>query len=83
VPRLCEFYPAFALQTSKKHGKSSVSVVEKCPDIPVAEVRNTFTHKQYKEQHDKRKYTERHIYVGQPESHEQRRIVGNSTSSNE
>jgi hypothetical protein len=27
---------AFALQLRKKHGKTSVTVVEKCPDIPVA-----------------------------------------------
>jgi hypothetical protein len=29
---------AFALQLSKKHGKTSVRVLEKCPDIPVAVV---------------------------------------------
>jgi hypothetical protein len=28
----------------KKHGKTSVRVVEKCPDIPVALVQYTFTH---------------------------------------
>jgi hypothetical protein len=27
----------------KKHGKTSVRVVEKCPDIPVAIVQYTFT----------------------------------------
>jgi hypothetical protein len=37
---------AFALQLRKKHGKPSV---EKCPDIPVAAVQHTFTHKQYTE----------------------------------
>jgi hypothetical protein len=41
---------AFALQLRKKHGKTSVMVVEKCPDIPVA-VQYTFTHKQYTERH--------------------------------
>jgi hypothetical protein len=43
---------AFALQLRKKHGKTSVRVVEKCPDIPVAFVQYTFTHKQYTEQHN-------------------------------
>jgi hypothetical protein len=38
---------AFALQLREKHGKTSVMVVEKCPDIPVAVVQYTFTHKQY------------------------------------
>jgi hypothetical protein len=33
-----------ALQLRKKHGKTSVRVVEKCPDIPVAVVQYTFTH---------------------------------------
>jgi hypothetical protein len=36
----CTFFESytlvFALQLRKKHGKSSVRVVEKCPDIPVA-----------------------------------------------
>jgi hypothetical protein len=40
---------AFALQLKKKHGKTSVMVVEKCPDIPVAAVQYTFTHRQYTE----------------------------------
>jgi hypothetical protein len=62
VPRHCEFYLAFALQLRKKHGKSSVSVDEKCPDIPVAVVKNTFTHKQYTEQHDEKEYTEANIH---------------------
>jgi hypothetical protein len=38
---------AFALQLRKKHGKTSVRVVQKCPDIPVEVVQFTFTHKQY------------------------------------
>jgi hypothetical protein len=37
---------AFALKLRKKHGKTSVRVVEKCPDIPVAVVQYTFTYKQ-------------------------------------
>jgi hypothetical protein len=37
----------------KKHGKSSVRVVEKCPVIPVAAVHHTFTHKQYTEYRDR------------------------------
>jgi hypothetical protein len=53
---------AFALQLRKKHGKPSVRVVEKCPDIPVAVVQHTFTHKQYTEQHNETEYTERNIH---------------------
>jgi hypothetical protein len=41
----------------KKHGKPSVRVVEKCPDIPVAVVQYTFTHKQYIEH---KQYPEQH-----------------------
>jgi hypothetical protein len=40
----------FALQLRKKHRKTSVRVVKKCPDIPVAAVQYTFTHKRYTEQ---------------------------------
>jgi hypothetical protein len=40
----------------KKHGKTSVSVVEKYPDIPVAAVQYTFTQKQYTE------YRERNVH---------------------
>jgi hypothetical protein len=40
---------AFVLQLRKKHGKTSVRVVEKCPDIPVAAAQYTFTNKQYTE----------------------------------
>jgi hypothetical protein len=43
---------AFALQLRKKHGKTSVRVVEKCPIILVAVVQYTFTHKHYTEQHE-------------------------------
>jgi hypothetical protein len=32
-------------------------VVEKCPDIPVAVVWYTFTHKEYTEQHNETEYT--------------------------
>jgi hypothetical protein len=32
---------AFALRLRKKHGKTSVRVVKKCPDIPVAVVQYT------------------------------------------
>jgi short-subunit dehydrogenase involved in D-alanine esterification of teichoic acids len=42
----------FALQLRKKHQKTSVRVVETCPDISVAVVQYTFTHKQYTEQHN-------------------------------
>jgi hypothetical protein len=30
----------------KKHGKTSVRVIEKCPDIPVTVVQYIFTHKE-------------------------------------
>jgi hypothetical protein len=53
---------AFALQPRKKHGKTSVRVVEKCPDIPVAVVQYTFTHKQCTEQDNETEYTARNIY---------------------
>jgi hypothetical protein len=65
----CGLYPvfasytlAFALQLKKKHGKISVRVVEECPDILVAVVKYTFTHKQYTEQHSETEYTERNIH---------------------
>jgi hypothetical protein len=49
-PIFVSYIPAFVLQLRKKHGKTSVRVVEKCPNIPVAVVQYTFTHKQYIEQ---------------------------------
>jgi hypothetical protein len=52
---------AFALQLRKKHGETSVKVVEKCPDMPVAVVQYTFTHKQHTEQHNATEYTEYYI----------------------
>jgi hypothetical protein len=48
-PVIASYTLAFALQLRKKHGKPSVTVVEKWPDIPVAVVQYTFTHKQYTE----------------------------------
>jgi hypothetical protein len=51
-PVFASFTLAFSLQLRKKHGKPSVRVVGKCPDIPVAVVQYTFTHKQYTEQHN-------------------------------
>jgi hypothetical protein len=60
-PVFASYTLAFALQLRKKDGKSSVRVVEKCPDIPVAAVQYTFTHKQYTEQHKETEYTERNI----------------------
>jgi hypothetical protein len=59
VPRLCELYPGICLTTEEKHGKTSVRVVEKRIDIPVAVVQYTFTHKQYTEQHSETEYAER------------------------
>jgi hypothetical protein len=61
-PVFASYTLAFALQLRKKHGKTSVRVVEKCPDIPVAVVRYTFTHKQYTEQHSETEYTERNVH---------------------
>jgi hypothetical protein len=48
-PVFASYTPAFALQLRKKYGKTSVRVDEKCPDIPVAVVQYTFTHRQYTE----------------------------------
>jgi hypothetical protein len=53
------------LTTKEKHGKTSVRVVEKCPDILVAAVQYTFTHKQYTEQQNETEYTERNIHNNQ------------------
>jgi hypothetical protein len=58
-PVFASYTLAFALQLRKKHGKTSVKVVEKCPHIPVAVVQYTFTHKQYTKQHNDTEYTER------------------------
>jgi hypothetical protein len=35
-PVFASYTLAFALQLRRKHGKTSVRVVEKCPDIPLA-----------------------------------------------
>jgi hypothetical protein len=48
-PVFVSFTLVFASQLRKQYGKTSVRVVEKCPDIPVAAVQYTFTHKQYTE----------------------------------
>jgi hypothetical protein len=48
-PAFASYTLAFALRLRKKHRKTSDKVVEKCPDIPVAAVQYTFTHKQYTE----------------------------------
>jgi hypothetical protein len=61
-PVFVSYTLAFALQLRKKHGKTSVRVVEKCPDIPAAVVQYTFTHEQYTEQHNETEYTEYYIY---------------------
>jgi negative regulator of sigma E activity len=57
-PVFASYVLAFALQLRKTHGKPSVRVAVKCPDIPVAAVQYTFTHKQYTEQHNQTEYTE-------------------------
>jgi hypothetical protein len=56
APTLRVIALAFALQLRKKHGKTSVRVVEKCPDIPMAVV-------QYTEQHNETEYTERNTHI--------------------
>jgi hypothetical protein len=54
---------AFALLLRKTHGKTSVRVVEECPDISVAVAQYTFTHKQYTEQYNETRHTERNIHI--------------------
>jgi hypothetical protein len=44
-PVFASYTLTFALQLRKKHGKPSVRVVEKCPQILVVAVQNTFTPK--------------------------------------
>jgi hypothetical protein len=61
VPSVCELYPGISLTTEKKARKTSGKVVEKCPDIPVAVVQYTFTHKQYTQQHNETENTKRNI----------------------
>jgi hypothetical protein len=60
-PVFASYTMAFPLQLSEKPGKPSVMVVEKCPDVPVAVVQYTFTHKPYTEQHNETEYTEHKI----------------------
>jgi hypothetical protein len=70
-PVFASYTLAFALQPREKHGKPSVRVVEKYPDIPVAVVQYTFTHKQHTQhcstlhiytQHTEHRSTQ-HIYT--------------------
>jgi hypothetical protein len=61
-PVFASYTLTFALQLRKKHGKTSVRVVEKCPDIPVTAVQHTFAHKQHTEQHSETGYTERNTH---------------------
>jgi uncharacterized lipoprotein YehR (DUF1307 family) len=63
VPRLCELYPDVWLTTEEKARKTLSYVVEKCTDVPVADVQYTFTHKQYTEQHIETEYTERNMRI--------------------
>jgi hypothetical protein len=46
-PVFASYTLAFTLHLRKKHGITSIRVVEKCPDIPMAAVQYTFTHKQH------------------------------------
>jgi hypothetical protein len=57
----CTVFTVHTLQLRQKHGRTSVSVIEQCPDIPVAVVQSTFTHKQYTEEHNKTEYIEQDI----------------------
>jgi hypothetical protein len=50
------------LKREEKITDKPVKVVKKCPDIPVAALQYTFTHKQYTEQHNDTEYTERNIH---------------------
>jgi hypothetical protein len=54
-PVFASYNLAFALQLRKKHGKFSVKVVEKCPDIPVAVAQYTFTN-------NETEYTQQNIH---------------------
>jgi hypothetical protein len=58
-PFFASYILAFALQLRKNHRKTSVRAVEKYPEIPMAVVQYTFTHKQYTEQHNDSEYTEK------------------------
>jgi hypothetical protein len=55
-PVFASYTLAFALQLRKNHGKPSVRVVEKCPDISVAVV-------QYTEYHIETEYIEEYITI--------------------
>jgi hypothetical protein len=61
-PVFASYTLAFALQLRKKHGRTSVRVVEKCPDIPVAAVQYTFTQKRYTEKRSETEYTDRNVH---------------------
>jgi hypothetical protein len=62
-PVFASYTLEFALQLRKNHGRTSFRVAEKCPDIPVAAVQHTFTHKQYTKKHSETEYTERYITI--------------------
>jgi hypothetical protein len=57
-PVVTSYTLVFTFQPRKNHRKTSVRLVEKFPDIPVAVAQYTFTHKQYTE-HNETEYTER------------------------
>jgi hypothetical protein len=63
VPRLCELYPGICLTAEEKARETSVRVVEKCPDIPVAVVQYTFTHKQYTNSTQNNTMTQNGTYI--------------------
>jgi hypothetical protein len=72
-PVLASYTLTFSLKLRKKHGKTSVRVFEKCPDIPVAVVQCTFTHKQYTE-HSETEYTERNIHNNKNNIHDNKEV---------
>jgi hypothetical protein len=55
MPRLCELYPGICLTTEEK-ARENLRVVEKCLDNSVAFVQYTFTHKQYRQQHNDKEW---------------------------
>jgi hypothetical protein len=63
VPRLYELYCSMCLTAENKQEKTSVSVVENCPDIPVAAVQYTFTHIQPYSTHSHTNSSTVHIHT--------------------
>jgi hypothetical protein len=62
-PVFASYTLAFALQLRKKHGETSVRLVEKCPDIPVAVVQYTFTHTNNTQSNTMRQNIQNRTYI--------------------